>query len=233
MCPGGDEQRLRTALSAFRAPSPSATERWSTALTLALSSGNLDQARRIVTGACHQITPVGVLDDVLAPAMHDIGSLWEQDEIGMADEHLATAVAQRLLATIAPELVTAPPRSRERILLTTPAREQHTTGLLMAADVLHGAGYDTVMLGAGLPDSALALALTRHRPAMVAFSVTMPVSEAFAETVTMVHELLPAAQVITGGAANPNLPWTISAHHLVRLDGLLVVVDALLAARRN
>jgi hypothetical protein len=103
----------------------------------------------------------------------------------------------------------------------------------MAADVLHGAGYDTVMLGAGLPDVALALALKRHRPAIVAFSTTIAVADGFAETAAMVHELLPTAQVITGGAANPNLPWTISAHHFARLDGLLVAVDALLAARRN
>jgi methanogenic corrinoid protein MtbC1 len=203
------------------------------ALVLALHAGNLEHAQRIVSGARDQISALSVLDDVLAPAMHDIGSLWEQAEISVADEHLATSVAHRLLATVAPALAVAPPKTRERILLATPAHECHTTGLLMAADVLHGAGYDTLVLGAGLPDSELVPALERHQPAIVAFSLTMPVADAFAETAAMVHEVLPTAQVLTGGAANPNLPWTIAAHHLERLDGLLAVVDALLAAQRN
>ena len=208
-----------------------ACERWHTELTKAFYAGDLDRARRVVRDAGNDMPVVSMLDDVLAPAMHSIGALWQRDEITIADEHLATAICHRLLAETALALQIAPAKTRQTVLLATPAPEQHTFGLLMANDVLYGAGYNTVLLGGGIPDTALSAALLRHQPALVALSSTMAFPDAFAATCAVIHETLPAAQLIAGGAAArrplPNVP----ARYVDRLDGLLATVDAILDPR--
>jgi methanogenic corrinoid protein MtbC1 len=195
---------------------------------MAFYAGDIEFALTIVRAAGDAIAAVAVLDDVLAPAMHDIGALWERNEITVADEHLATAMGQRLLTAIAPALIVAPASSRETILLATPASERHTMGLLMANDVLYGAGYDTVLLGAGVPDVALGAALERHRPSVVGLSATMSATGDFAAAAKMVYETLPDAHLMTGGRSGSALTAGFPTHYVDRLDGLLGAVEAML-----
>ena len=103
----------------------------------------------------------------------------------------------------------------------------------MASVVLYGAGYDTLLLGSGVPEAALKGALLRHQPAVVALSSSMPRPASLAAAANLVHVTLPDAQLITGGATARQLPPTIAAHYVARLDGLLDAVDAILAASRR
>jgi methanogenic corrinoid protein MtbC1 len=191
-------------------------------------AGDLELALKILREASGDVAPVAVLDDIVAPAMHDIGALWEHDEITVADEHLATAMCHRLLAAIAPALEMAPAKSRETILLATPTSERHTMGLLMANDVLYGAGYNTVLLGAGVPEAALGAALMRHRPRIVALSSTMPDPGELAAAANVVRHLGPQAQLITGGRCGRVGPFGVPTRYVDRLSGLLTAVEAVL-----
>jgi MerR family transcriptional regulator, light-induced transcriptional regulator len=221
------ESRIAAQLACLREPAPCELERWRTALTLALCAGDLQRAVRAVTGACGLIPLASALDDIVAPAMHDVGLLWEREEITVADEHLATAAAHRLLGALAPSLQVAAPMSRETVLLVTPAPERHTTGLLMANDVLAGAGYSTVLLGGGLPDASFRSALARHNPRVVAISSTMCFPDAIAETVTLVREALPGTPLLVGGAAANLFPRVAPVRRVERIDELLRSVRVL------
>ena len=231
--PGTIKGRMRLGLQKLRVDIEhvAACERWHTELTNAFYAGDLDRARRIVRDAGDDMPTVSMLDDVLAPAMHAIGALWQRNEITIADEHLASAMCHRLLAEISPALQVAPANTRETVLLATPAPEQHTFGLLMASDVLHGAGYNTVLLGGGVPDTALSAALLRHQPEIVALSSTMAFPDAFATTSAVIRETLPAAELIVGGAGARRLPPNLPGHYVDRLDGLLAAVGAMLDRR--
>jgi hypothetical protein len=103
----------------------------------------------------------------------------------------------------------------------------------MAGAVLHGAGYDTLRLGGGVPQAALAGALRRHRPAVVALSSSLPLPDSLAAAANLIHDILPSARLITGGAAARQLPPNIAAHYVERLDGLMDAVDAILAPSRH
>jgi methanogenic corrinoid protein MtbC1 len=130
-------------------------------------------------------------------------------------------------------LHTAPVNSRETVLLVTPEAERHELGLLIAAAVLYGAGHETLLLGSGVPAAALNGALLRHRPDVVALSSSMPSRASLAATATLIHEILPSAQLITGGATARQLPPTVAGHYVERLDGLLPAVNAILAPSRR
>ena len=49
--------------------------------------------------------PVGLHVDLLAAAMGEIGERWAVDELSIADEHRATALASRLVGRLGPRFV--------------------------------------------------------------------------------------------------------------------------------
>jgi methanogenic corrinoid protein MtbC1 len=141
---------------------------------------------------------------VIAPAMRWIGDLWERGAIGVADEHLATAISDSALAHLYPRLQTAEPRSRERVLVSTVQDERHVLGLRMVADALEGAGFDVLYLGGDVPAGALLDAWRKHRPAVVALGVTMHVNlAALLGEVTALAALDDPPQIVLGGQGIP------------------------------
>jgi RNA polymerase sigma-70 factor (ECF subfamily) len=235
LAPGTVKGRMRLGLKKLRVSIDEAdvSERLRGALAGALRNGDLDRARRVVREAITEMPAVTMLDDVLAPAMHSIGELWQAAAITVADEHLATTICHRLLAEVSATMQTAPVNSRETVLLVTPEPERHELGLLMANSVLYGAGYDTLLLGGGVPAAALQGALLRHRPAVVALSSSVPRPASLAAAANLIYATLPAARLITGGAAARQLPPNIPARYVERLDGLLAAVDAILTPGRR
>ncbi len=142
---------------------------------------------------------VGILDDLLAPAMREIGRLWENAEIGIADEHLATAIVHTTLTRIYPRLVTAEPRSRGCVLLAGADGEEHVLGLRMIADVLEGGGFDVRNVGGSLPPDALTAAVRRHRPVVLGLADTMG-RGALRASIAAARAADPQVAILLGGA---------------------------------
>lgn len=112
------------------------------------------------------LTAAAIQSLVIEPAMTRIGQLWEANAITVADEHLATAISQAVLVKLFDRLVIAPPRSRERVLLAAVEGQHHVLGLRMIADVMAGAGFDVLYLGADVPVDALRRFAAEHQPAL-------------------------------------------------------------------
>jgi methanogenic corrinoid protein MtbC1 len=149
---------------------------------------------------------------VITPAMYEIGKLWEHGAITVADEHLATALTHRVLAALRPPLqleahAGEASDGRERALLATVEGEQHALGLRMAADVLEDAGFQPIYLGADVPTEALLQAVTSLQPDLLALSATMPeLAPRLQEVAAAVRGLHPDVSLIVGGqAASPDL----------------------------
>jgi len=180
------------------------TRSWALAMQLAFVGGDLEHALNITEAATAEVGPLQVLDEVVAPAMHHVGLLWERDMITVADEHLATATVHRLLAAVTPSLGRAAPGSRGALaVLAAPPSERHTTGLLMAEAVLRGSGYDVKCLGGGVPLPDLLGLVERECPAVVALTATMPAGEELRATLRGLRVRCPDAYVIAGGRYHP------------------------------
>jgi diguanylate cyclase (GGDEF)-like protein len=110
---------------------------------------------------------------VLAPAMRMIGEFWEQDRISVADEHLATAISHAIAARLFRHLLQGEARSRDRVILAATQGEHHVLGMRMVADVLEGAGYDVMYLGADVPFESLLQTCRKYRPAVLGWTVSM------------------------------------------------------------
>ena len=170
------------------------------------------------------LTASAIQSLVIEPAMTRIGQLWEANAITVADEHLATAISQAVLVSLFDLLAIARPRSRERVLLAAVEGQQHVLGLRMIADVLEGAGFDVLYLGADVPVDALGRFAAEYQPALtgLAFAVSVGVG-VLAESIHAVHEACPTSRVMLGGRAVP--PGLVDAGY-TRVDNSMEVLFA-------
>ena len=138
-------------------------------------SGDRQEALRLVMdeGISAGIAVPDVVLHVLQPAQYEIGRLWEENRISVAQEHLATAVTQLVLAHLYPHL----PRAARRgltVIVATVEGELHDMGARVTADFLEMAGYDVRYLGASVPADHLVAMIAEQRPHLLALSTTLP-----------------------------------------------------------
>ena len=150
------------------------------------------------------LSSVEIQSRVIAPAMWEIGELWERGGLTVAEEHLATAVSHHVLTRLYPGLLNQVQRRGDTIVVAAVHGEHHVLGLRMAADVLEGAGFDVRFLGADLPASSLLAWVSEHRPAAVALGVTMPQgAAALGQELQALHDYDPEIHLIVGGQGVP------------------------------
>jgi diguanylate cyclase (GGDEF)-like protein len=177
-------ERYRVALCAADGPTAEA------AVTEALIAG---------------VAPTTIQVGVITPAMERIGELWEQGEITVADEHLATGLSYRALLPLQESLQTASPRSRERVVLAAVEGQAHVLGLRMVADVLEGAGFDMLYLGADVPSGALRAFVAEHMPAVIGLTSTQACDTPhLAQAILAIHDAHPSCRVMLGGNGVPH-----------------------------
>lgn len=111
--------------------------------------------------------------DVFQPAMRDIGRLWQENRITVADEHLATAITQASMARLYQELFQAALDPGPLLVAACADNERHELGLRMICDVLEMEGWDTVFLGASVPVEDLVEMVRVRRPQVVALSASI------------------------------------------------------------
>jgi MerR family transcriptional regulator, light-induced transcriptional regulator len=172
---------------------------------LALCAGSIVRAEHEIDEALLAGVPSPAIHAlIIEPAMVRIGELWQSGAISVADEHLATTISDRVLIRLDDALTTAAPGSRERVVLAAPQGQHHVLGMRMVADVLEGAGYDVLFLGADVPLEALCGFVIEHRPAVtgLGFAVETGVSDC-KQAIRAVHEASPAPRIMLGGAAVP------------------------------
>jgi methanogenic corrinoid protein MtbC1 len=111
--------------------------------------------------------------EVFQPAMREIGRLWQENRITVADEHLATAITQASMARLYQELFRASPEPGPLLVAACADQERHELGLRMICDVLEMEGWDTVFLGASVPVEDLVQMVRARQPQVVALSASI------------------------------------------------------------
>ncbi|MDF3066602.1 MAG: 5-methyltetrahydrofolate--homocysteine methyltransferase [Polyangiaceae bacterium] len=110
--------------------------------------------------------------ELIQAAQYEIGRLWENNLISIAEEHQATAISQLALAVLFDKLPRAR-RNGKRVLLACVEGELHDMGSRIVADFLEMDGYEVRLLGANVPAKSLAERVTAYAPDLVALSATM------------------------------------------------------------
>ena len=110
---------------------------------------------------------------IIQPVMYEIGMLWERGTISVAQEHLASAIVTRIMATTS--MIEIDSRHNlGRAVVTAAPNEFHEIGAWMISDVLEHEGWDVRYLGANTPVNDIIELLRDFGPQVLALSVTMP-----------------------------------------------------------
>jgi MerR family transcriptional regulator, light-induced transcriptional regulator len=164
----------------------------------ALVAGDLALAERLIEDAGTDVRTLYL--QVLQPALYEIGRRWQEAEISVAQEHLATATTQSLMARLAGRLDSRGPRRDKRVLVACAEGELHSIGVRMVADFLEADGWEVLQLGASTPAPDLAQLVDLERPELVALSTTTAGSlPGVAEVLERLATVRPRPLVVVGG----------------------------------
>lgn len=177
-----------------RAQTPAAAEAYHQYLR-AVREGDRRSAFDVVARAREQgLEMEAIYHDVLQPVLREIGRLWQENEISVADEHLATAITQAAMARLYQETFAAGDGGGPTLIAACADLERHEIGLRMLCDLLEMEGWETVYLGATVPTGDLVRMVVDRKPDVVALSV------AIAPHLPRLREMIRAIRDATAGA---------------------------------
>lgn len=110
---------------------------------------------------------------IVQPAMYEIGRLWAKNKITVAQEHLATAIAQNVLARAFLQAEFEDPIDKH-VMCACIEGNHHGLGLRMVSDAFETSGWDVCFLGTNTPNQSIITQLDKTRPDLLALSVSMP-----------------------------------------------------------
>jgi methanogenic corrinoid protein MtbC1 len=152
---------------------PDMTDIYSTYLD-AIREGDRRRAFQIIDtarGAGIDLSTIYV--GVFQPALREIGCLWQQNVITVAEEHLATAITQAAMARAYQSAFTWHTALGRTLIASCVDTERHEVGLRMLCDLLDLEGWHTTYLGASVPVESLVTMVQRRKPDVVALSAAL------------------------------------------------------------
>ena len=197
-----EEDRVaRSGSAADGAELPAAVGRWQEAVLEAVESLDGVGLRRQLERAVVSLGVNNFLGGVIGPVLVRIGERWRAGEMGIAHEHLATAVIRQVLGWVreraelggrAPALVVA-----------TPTNQIHEGGAMLVAAAAAAEGWRVIYLGVDLPAAEVAGAALRTSARAVALSLIHPTDDpAIAAYFRALRKALPTdLPLLIGGAA--------------------------------
>ena len=108
---------------------------------------------------------------VILPAMYRIGELWQANRVSVAQEHMATAIVQFVMAAGLLHLP-PPPLNEKRVLLACVEGNHHVIGLRMVADAFLLSGWNVQFLGSNVSTPWLVGQVAEWNPDLVGLSVS-------------------------------------------------------------
>jgi MerR family transcriptional regulator, light-induced transcriptional regulator len=168
----------------------------------ALLDGDSNAATRIVHELiAKRATVADIYLEVLAPGMFQIGELWCDGKVNVAQEHLATQITLGQMDKL--RLIQSAPRSLSyRVMVCCVEGEHHFIAARMAADLFQMEGWQVDFLGPNVPTAALIEIVGARRPNLLALSTTLQSNLRRTRALIKKIRKLPAVPyIIVGGRA--------------------------------
>lgn len=210
-------------------PLASASRMFLNALLQGERQGALGVAREALRVAAH---PTDVYVELFQRSLEEIGRRWQLNRITVAQEHMATALVQFVLA----QLYSSLDRSaavRGTALITGVEGELHQVGANLVADALELDGWRVRFLGTNVPHDGIVAAAEEMKADLIGISATMLFNvDPVARLVESVRGMkgMTTPRILVGGSAFRSAP------HLwkeVGADGSAIDVRAACAIARE
>lgn len=167
----------------------------------ALTAGDDEQCRRLVIDSfLSGSSVVRICEELVAPALHQIGDGWQCGQIEVYQEHRASELLGRVLYEVR-SLLSPPERSAPVAIGGTPPGDNYRMATLMVELVLVDEGWDARSLGCSLPFETMASAAEYHKPEVfwLSFSHIGDQMEARRDFTRFLKATPASMQVLVGG----------------------------------
>lgn len=160
--------------------------------------------QNLLDQAAVNYSQIDLLTKILAPLIDEIGLLWEKGKLRVAHEHFATTSLRAFLEDYSARFIAH--SSAYRIVVTTPAQQNHELGALLAASIAQLVGWRVSYLGANLPAEEIAHAVQKTQADVLALSIVyeLPHFDLAAELKLLRTFLGPHINIVCGGRATPH-----------------------------
>lgn len=137
--------------------------------------------------------------DLFQRSLYNIGKMWEQGQLSIADEHMGTEITKCLINKYAYKIASKM-KVGKSALITCVDKEFHEIGARMAADVFELNGWNTYFLGACTPTREIVKFIKIKKPDIVglSFNFYMNVMRLL-EVIDHIRKNFPQQEIIVGG----------------------------------
>lgn len=144
---------------------------------------------------------IGLYEQVFRKTLYAIGTLWEQNLISVATEHLSTALVESLLNELYDR--TVPDTYTGRTIVTACVeQERHQVGIKMVADVFEMNGWQSHFLGADVPTAELLRYVVEKAPDLLAISLSIYFHiPQLVDMLRRIRAAFPVLPIVIGGHA--------------------------------
>ena len=136
-------------------------------------SGDKNSATKLIMNiAKSDIEIKDIYKYILQPFQLELGVLWHESKINVAQEHYATAVSQIAMSMLY-ERIFATPKNGKIFLGTCVQGELHEFGIRMICDYMESCGWNTYYLGANMSQNGIIQMIKDANPDIIAISCAM------------------------------------------------------------
>jgi excisionase family DNA binding protein len=165
-------------------------------LYTAIVQGEETVARHRLDRLAGGVSLIDLCEHVIAPALRQVGDDWAAGHVSIAQEHRASAICERLLATRARQPAGRP---RSTAVVATPPGERHSLPALMAAACLREDRWLVHHLASDLPVDEVTQLAGQVGAGLVVLSSAMAETAQQAEQAGQaITAALPGLNVLTG-----------------------------------
>jgi MerR family transcriptional regulator, light-induced transcriptional regulator len=160
-----------------------------------LVQGDLAAATQTVRRADELGMPlVQLFQDVLTPALREVGARWARGELPVGQEKAISELARDLIAELSLRHADPDPQG-PTVVAACVAGEHHDLGLRMLCGLLQARGWRVAFLGADVAPPFLLEAIRLHQPTVVLLSATL---EPRLPAITAAIAVVAASELATG-----------------------------------
>lgn len=117
-------------------------------------------------------SPWAIFDDMICPAMFQIGELWASGQLTISQEHLASRVAQTAIYKLRSALVVS--KNTENLAMCcAPESDLHELPTHLTQITIENEGWEAMNFGANTPLGDFTKEVLRHAPALICLSATV------------------------------------------------------------
>ena len=194
------------------------------ALQRAIVKGLQDEAAAITAELLKTVPPLDIVNNEVISALDTVGKGFEQKTVYLPQLLMSAEAAKSAFERIKAAMPTGQGNG-PAVVLATVKGDIHDIGKNIVKLLMENYGYTVVDLGRDVPPETVAEAAQKHNARLVGLSALMTTTvPAMEDTVRLLHEQVPACNVMVGGAV-------LNADYAARIGADFYAKDAMEGVR--